>query len=207
MAQSPRFRQVAEELERVVLQETFRREGTSTRVEDHRISLITDEQVLVLNPHVEGQCGFVGVHPVANTDSPAIARTFYSGANHYPISDPVTMARLVYAYLRDWAYNPADAKTKEQVTAAVAPDFHSNVSHVVEALVKLEFLLSPASGVFCFNKRMQTPSFLQQPSGDGEIDLGPSAKETRKRLYGSIDSPPSRFSAKSFRIHFDLGFA
>jgi hypothetical protein len=198
-----------------IFDELFHKPSTSTRVEDHRIALVASPEFLVLNSVLQGKCGFHGVQPVKTTNPPAVARMWFAGARHYPTTDPICMARLVYGYLREWAWNEKDAKQKEAISSAVAPESHTNVSHVVDALCKLGYIREArdAKGRYWVDEVLPDGSlFLANPAGTSEIDLGERDTEIRDSLYGELSLPDrpqsSRFSflLGGPRIHYDLAY-
>jgi hypothetical protein len=199
-----------------ILDETFRREGTSTRIENNRISVVTDGQFWVSSPLATGLCGFVGVAPIrAESAETRIAHMWFAGASSFEKSDALAMARLIYLYLRDWALNETNAKTKEQITSAIGPDYHENISHVVEALVELKYLHTPKAGYFAIIKPAlaEDALFLKRTTGSEEVDLSSRDNEIRRCLYGSLAVPGqdrhrrSKFRPSSFKIQYDLVFA
>lgn len=79
----------AKVLSRRLLAEVFCKPGTGTRVEEHRVSLVTGPGFLVLNTAVEGECGFMDTSPIGANDPLRIARTWFTGSKYYPHTDPL----------------------------------------------------------------------------------------------------------------------
>jgi hypothetical protein len=187
----------------------FRKENTSTRIEEHRISIVTDEKFWVCNPHVEGSCGFLDVQSVPGQQP--IARTWFAGANSYPASDPLTMTRSVYEYLRDWAPEPAHAKSMEQISAAVSPNNHNNVSHIVEVLCASKRADRTGEGTFFFLSPV-VPFLLRSGAEMHDASMADEGIALRNLLYGrmtvrnSQTTVISEFKFKGFRVTFDLAF-
>jgi hypothetical protein len=195
-----------------VFDKVFEKPKTSARIEEHRISLATGPEFLVLNTSIEGDCGFVSVQLLKNADR-KLTRTWFTGAKYYPLSDPLTTASIVYTYLKHWAHNEAGAKSKEAVSAALSSHSHENISHVVEALVTLGFVKAVGQGLYYVHGAPlpENELFLQEVRGSAEIDLKRRDREIRDILYGPLPVPDrggdlSRFRRKGFRIFNDLGF-
>ena len=193
-----------------VLRDGFWKPGTSSRIEDHRISVVTGDDCIVFNTNVEGDCGFLtaGNADEHKVGSP-LTRTWYSGSRHYPQSDPLTMLQLIYAYLKQWATVGTDAKTKEQISAAHAFQSHANVSFVVEGMLKLGLIKCLPEGRYYVESPLDGAKLC--PDNDERI-LGNRDSEARTYLYGELpitaaSSPPSRFKYKGFRVFFDMAFA
>jgi hypothetical protein len=119
---------------KILMEDLFGKENTSTIIQDYIINIITTEEFLFLNPHVDGPCGFVGHVPVPGIN--AIARTWFTGSNNYRETSPIEIARQVYSYLQEYAHNREDAKSKERIDSAISSDIYSNVCHVTDALVQ-----------------------------------------------------------------------
>jgi hypothetical protein len=189
------------------LERRFLCPGTSTRVEDQRINLVTTRDFMVCNTVAEGACSTLGVQDVPR--SHALARKWFMGAKHYPTNDPLTLARAVSRYISEWALHYDGAKSKEAVTAALAPEQHPNISHVVEALRQLG-LIAEAKGYYYLNETMPDAGLINALAGYGSLDEPAITKACRDLLYGSLPIPGrtagdrSRFSPKGGRIHYDL---
>lgn len=206
----------AKDARKMLLDDLFKSKRTSTRIEDHRITLVTSPDFLVMNMMAEGACTFMGIEHVAADEKSHIARTWLTGAAYDATNDALFMAKLVYRYLREWARNPKDAKTKEAITSAVAPNNHANVSHVVESLRGLGFLQehSEWKGYYWIKEPMIEDGklFLGDSGPQQELDLGARDGEIRAALYGSIPvavegrTETSRFVQRGLKIHYDLAF-
>ena len=188
--------------------------ATSTRVEDHRISFVTDRHFMLFNTVVEGPCGFLGAQQITPKE-PRLVRTWFNGAKYYPANDALSMTRLVYKYLRESALNEKDAKTKEAISSAIAPDSHSNVSHIVEALRKLDYVqeVTDRKGWYFIKPPLLDDGqlFLANPTGAEEYDFGKRDGVIRNALYGELPLPDrntgtTRFEMKGVRLHCDLAF-
>lgn len=210
-----RFGKAANRAKSGILDGIFARQRTSTRVEDHRISLVTSPNFLVLNSSVRGECTPLVIEPRELGKPAGLIRSCAAGANYHPHSDPLTLAREVYRYLRETAVNAADAKTKEAISSALACHSHYNVSHVVEALKALDLVknASEKENYYMINSPalQDEKLFLQRVYGMDEVDLGTRDQEIRNRLYGEIDVPTrprevSRFQYEGFSIFYDLAF-
>jgi len=191
----------------------FAARSTSTCVEDHRISLLTGSESLILNTSIDGECGFVGVNAVGLTPPIRLTRTWFHGAKYYLYSDPITLVRAVYKYLRNFARTAGDAKSKEAISSALSCGSHENVSHVTDALEKWGFIKCPRDGFYCIVEPPLEDDqlFLKRVEGADELDLKSRGQEFRDDLYGELSVhpaaiPPSRFRPRGFRLFFDLAF-
>lgn len=215
------FREAAPKAREAIFGGVFRKPGTSMRVEEHRISLVTDHRFLVMNTTVEGDCFLLGPELSRATPLPdgCLVRSCYSGAAYYPQSDPLGLAGEVIRYLGETAYYEADAKTKETVSSALSSTSHGNISHIIEALATL--------GLLHRDKKRQNYFFINQEQyEDGkrlytrapalnELILGNRDREIRDLLYGVLPVPGeiltkrearSRFRHMGFCIFFDLAY-
>ncbi|MGA2068057.1 MAG: hypothetical protein ABSG86_24010 [Thermoguttaceae bacterium] len=199
--------------------EIFEKDGTSTRIEDHRVSIVIPPHILLLNPTVLGECSPMMLELPKCLAGSLLPRSCIAGAKHHPHTDPLTLAREVYGYLKHTAINDADAKTKEMISSALSCRSHENVSHVVEVLCSLGFL-KPAEGKlnhFLVVKAENTPLlgddelFMRKVRGDEEINLGRFDTQLRDRLYGKLEVPwgpekYARFRFPGFSVFYDLAF-
>jgi hypothetical protein len=210
-------RTATEAAKKQIFSERYYSPGTSTRIEDHRISLVMDPKFMVTNVLAEGACGFLGVQEPSSKKGHLVRSWFY-GAKYYPANDPVTLAQMVYKYMVNWAANEVDGKTKEAISSAVAPEHHRNVSHVVEGLRKLGLVAEVNSrpGYYYLGRESDSDEigqlrslFLAEPYEGEEIDFGARDKRVRDCLYGTMEVPnrsgeQSRFEPRGLRLHFDL---
>ncbi|MCA9215348.1 MAG: hypothetical protein KDB27_19920, partial [Planctomycetales bacterium] len=136
-----------------------------------------------------------------------VARSWFSGANSYPFSDPLKTAYLVYGYLRQFASLESTAKSKESISSALSLTSHDNISHVVDSLAKADLIESG-------NNKFYAPhesAILSPVDLNGNVDAGLKNRvaELRSILYGEFESDgrKSRFERRGFRIYYDLAFA
>lgn len=210
LEKKPSMKEGAIKAREEALTRRFYSEESSTRIEDHRITLITTPEFMVSNTMAEGACGTLGVQDVSNN---ALARKWFMGAKHYATNDALTLARSVFRYLREWGLHVADAKSKEAITAALAPDQHPNISHIVEGLCRLGLIFETGrKGYYSLNEERRDSPLANALAGYGELDSPAITKACRDVFYGSLPIPyrdpteNSRFAAKGGRIHFDLAY-
>lgn len=216
VARADGFQDHAPVTQRLLIDDLLRGGKASTRIEDHRISLVVNETFLLLNQMIDGPCTFLDIQRIPRDGRPSdsqIVRTWLTGAKYYPETDALRLAYMAYDYLSHWAATPRAAKRKEDVTAAIAAASHSNVSHVVEALKEMKYLASEDRGRYFVGDR-KLPGYDMHAGGmpmPEELG-GPEDRELRDSLYGRIRIPLqgaetfSRFLAKSFKVHFDLAW-
>jgi hypothetical protein len=219
LADDCELREPADEAREAVLHRIFSSHKASLRVEDHRISVITEGNIQLHNPIVEGPCSVLGIQQLktrTNTADrePAVIRSWLLGAANYPLEDPLHMARAVYRHLVQ--YGGPYGKTKEELSAAVAFQSHANVSHVVEALVQLKFVERVPNAEKCFrlDKEMPPthPLLALEPNSQDWQEMGYLFLPFLDALYGKLPVPgrppsdASSFTPKSVRIHFELAY-
>ncbi|MEN6426193.1 MAG: hypothetical protein ABFE13_12565 [Phycisphaerales bacterium] len=204
----------AQEAKRLMFEKTFCRNGTGAAVRDHRISLLRSKDFLLLNTHLDGPCGFVNIEP-ALSNGGAAALTWISGNEKYWETDPLAMSRQVYLHMKDWALTEAEAKTKEQISTAVSPMHHYNISFVVEGLKKLGFVRERVEGCasYCTDRARFADDGLIVERYEDIAQHHPldDVLLVLDTLYGNLPVPAqkkgvSRFQRVGFRVQVELGF-
>lgn len=195
-----------------IFAEVFERNGTSTRIEDHRVSLVIPSNFLIVNATVLGDCSPLVLE---TPQQDVLPRSCAAGAKHHPHTDPLTLAREVYGYLKHTATNESDAKTKEMISSALSCRSHNNISHVVEALRNLRFVRTAQDRENLFvvtDPPLQDDQlFMRLVRGSEELDLRHRDNEIRNHFYGELAVPGkpneiSRFQYPGFSIFYDLAF-
>jgi hypothetical protein len=191
-----------------VVEGIFRAPDSSTRIQLQWVSIVTGPRVLVLNPSILGNGAFVSVEEVpqqySGPNDRYFARRYVFGSVLDPKSDPLSLARMVFEYIKQYASHPDSAKSKEEVTTACNSSQHDNISLIVNILTELEYVAEASA-----NKL-----HLRLPRGKFESSLDDAvATCVRSRLYetdansltSSLNGP--KFDYGGFRIDFDLAFA
>ena len=200
---------------RFALTEGLQKANPSTRIEVHRVSVLTQDDCLVLDTNVEGWCGFHGAgRTEPDQPSSLLHRTWHSGASDYPNTDPAALMAVIYEYLAYAATTFETAKSKEHISAAISSPSHPNVCHVVEAMCKLGLLLHKRDKFWIEQPKIEGEKLFigRHARGEGgEEILGNRDNEAKGYLYGALPVPgqegrESRFEYKGFRIHLDLAF-
>lgn len=194
----------------------FEKPGTSTLIEDYRINVISTEDILVINPIIEGPFAFAGLESVSE-GSNEMARTWTTGSSFYPATNPLVLANRIYDYINEWAYNPEpEAKTKQQLAAAIAPESYDNICHITDVLESKGFILQPHPGYYSsiqeekINQRsieLLRPDQYDDQSGyirESHMDLLDNITGKHNK-YGQ--SKISSFKPKGFRVHYELLYA
>lgn len=196
----------------LLLPEMFHKPGTSTVVKHHRMSLITDQNFLVLNPYVAGNCVFAGVHSVVGNED-MVARTWFGGADRFWTNDILRVARHVYEYLKERAYNEEDAISKEQLARSLTYINRNNVYHVLQALTELGFASYFAPNLYSVGPAGKEKEFFITDEGACN---NPAIRDEFERLLTVLNSPlsisddPTRstmFVSKGFRIQYELVYS
>jgi len=213
----------AQEAKGKILDEIFNRPNTSTRIEEHRIYITTTEPFWTWNSFVQGPCDFVGVQPTGLGND--VARTWSTGANPHSETDALQLGRHIYTYIADWA--KLQPKSKEEISSAVAPDFHDGISLLVDLLEELGLLKKTENSRYALGDRQNAGMYIQEeadessPAEDNafdnlemdldtnEIDLGRRDNEIRSKLYNhaissSIEQRAKSFAARQWGISYDL---
>lgn len=202
------LKQRANRVRELLLSEMFHKPGTSTVTKHHRVSLITDQNFLVLNPNVAGPCIFAGVHSVKGNED-MVARTWFGGSNRFWSTDVLRVARRVFMCLKEWAYNDQDAISKEQLARSLPYISRNNVYHVLYALTSLGFA-AVYEDLYSIGPYGKESEFLITEEGACNA---PDVRASFERLLTILSSPSPKsdkpgestmFIPKGFRIQYEL---
>src|SRR5262249_49827531 len=120
--------------------------------------------VLVFNTHHEGACSFHAVKETQDGRNDGhFARNYFAGAEYFPNTDALTLARNALDYLRRYATTETTSKTKEDVTSAINGHHHPNVAHVIDVLKENQYIVEKPIGRFyasgtCNKQQIESPA-------------------------------------------------
>ncbi|MEX1027396.1 MAG: hypothetical protein WD049_05230, partial [Candidatus Paceibacterota bacterium] len=202
LMQHPAMASDAANAKQAVIDKSLRKPCSSVQVMDHRISIVTGQHgVLVFNTHHEGACSFHAVEEITDGNNVGhLARNYFTGAEYFPNTDALTLARNALDYLRRYATTEATAKTKEEVTSAINGYHHPNVAHVIDVLKVWQYIEEESLGRFYANGDRDQRQ-LESPADAGADMLS--------RLYEPVNETKNGrrgFSPRGYRIDCDFAF-
>lgn len=161
-------------------------------IQDHRMSVVTDQRCLVLDTQRVGAVAFV---MASNAGSEEVdARIWNAGGEHFPKEDPFYIGRRICKYFCEHANNEDRAKTILDVSHETGLPF-AHTFFVIKALQKKELLFVNGEDKY-YCKWIDKELF----SKDNQVPLRAMISEPQDGPEGTI----IRFPGKSFLVQFDL---
>jgi len=179
-----------QDLERAFVTDGFDGDGSVSWIEDHRISVVTDTDALVIDSQKLGAVAFHRVEPAGKPE--LHAWTWNAGMQHFPWEDAFQVVCRVFSYLVGKAEGQKKACSVERIMHETGLP-RSNARFALEVLVK-ERVLAAHHGGYYLAKHTEHLTDLKTEA------------EIRTAMAKSVDlgNGPVRFPGKSFLVQFSL---
>ena len=193
----------ARRIESEIVSGGYRDSNNTTRIIDHRVSVITGSKFCMFDTHQDALVGFWKVQNASSdTTQPVHAHTWTTGARYFPMFDPLSLTLRIKDYFRVYGLGEANSRTVEDVIASLqAAARPQNVEIVALVLASMGFLnRSGARGFFVESEtvdREEAWDFDQRIAFEREL----------RKLVSETDTADGRsFDERGFTIQFSLGF-
>lgn len=174
----------------------FDREDHVAWIQDHRISVVTGKECLVVDSQMNGSVAFLMVKPAGNMK--VHARLWQAGAQHFPNEDPFIVSKKVYEYLKDCATRSVPEKSIREI-AHETQIFMPSVEFVVCALQKETILLCTDNGSEFFLNSEYKDDIETLFSRENQVPLRKIMARPQERKEMKI-----HFPGRPFVVQFDI---